>query len=98
MFFVFYFVNVLALCHYTRLFEWLSVFFLLLLSFFLLQEELLDFNGSKSATPATASDMERADGKSKNMEVQAAPGTGSILVGRVKHHALVRESHSLVIH
>ncbi|XP_033945391.1 sperm associated antigen 9a isoform X3 [Pseudochaenichthys georgianus] len=45
------------------------------------KDELLDFNGSKSATPATASDMERADGKSKNMEVQAAPGTGSILVG-----------------
>ncbi|KAF3846493.1 hypothetical protein F7725_003571 [Dissostichus mawsoni] len=46
-----------------------------------LKEELLDFNGSKSATPATASDMERADGKSKNMVVQAPPGTGSILVG-----------------
>lgn len=31
----------------------------------------------------TASDMEREDGSSKSMEVQAAPGTRSISVGRL---------------
>ncbi|XP_063759518.1 sperm associated antigen 9a isoform X3 [Eleginops maclovinus] len=47
------------------------------------KDELLDFNGSKIATPMSnlASEMEREDGKSKNMEVQAAPGTSSISVG-----------------
>uniref|UniRef100_A0A3Q4APS2 C-Jun-amino-terminal kinase-interacting protein 4 n=1 Tax=Mola mola TaxID=94237 RepID=A0A3Q4APS2_MOLML len=53
-----------------------------------LKDELSDFDGSKSATPmsTTASDMEREDGNSKSTEVQAAPGTRSISVGRVKHH------------
>lgn len=48
-----------------------------------LKDELSDFTGSKSATPmsTTASDMEREDGNSKSMEVQAAPGTRSISVG-----------------
>uniref|UniRef100_A0A8C4ITD6 C-Jun-amino-terminal kinase-interacting protein 4 n=1 Tax=Dicentrarchus labrax TaxID=13489 RepID=A0A8C4ITD6_DICLA len=48
-----------------------------------LQDELSDFTGSKSATPmsTTASDMEKEDGNSKSMEVQAAPGTRSISVG-----------------
>ncbi|XP_044186666.1 sperm associated antigen 9a isoform X3 [Thunnus albacares] len=47
------------------------------------KDELSDFNGSKSATPmsTTASDMEKEDGNSKSMEVQAAPGTRSISVG-----------------
>lgn len=47
----------------------------------------------------TASDMGREDGNSKSTEVQAAPGTRSISVGRVKHHetALVTESHPLVL-
>ncbi|XP_029692725.1 C-Jun-amino-terminal kinase-interacting protein 4-like isoform X6 [Takifugu rubripes] len=47
------------------------------------KDELLDFTGSKSATPmsTTASDMEREDGNSKSTEVQAAPGTRSISVG-----------------
>ncbi|XP_038554495.1 sperm associated antigen 9a isoform X1 [Micropterus salmoides] len=47
------------------------------------KDELSDFTGSKSATPmsTTASDMEREDGNSKSMEVQAAPGTRSISVG-----------------
>uniref|UniRef100_A0A8C4IUG7 Sperm associated antigen 9a n=1 Tax=Dicentrarchus labrax TaxID=13489 RepID=A0A8C4IUG7_DICLA len=48
-----------------------------------LKDELSDFTGSKSATPmsTTASDMEKEDGNSKSMEVQAAPGTRSISVG-----------------
>uniref|UniRef100_A0A669AZP3 C-Jun-amino-terminal kinase-interacting protein 4 n=1 Tax=Oreochromis niloticus TaxID=8128 RepID=A0A669AZP3_ORENI len=48
-------------------------------------DELSDFTGSKSATPmsTTASDMEREDGNSKSTEVQAAPGTRTISVGRV---------------
>lgn len=52
----------------------------------LFQDELSDFTGSKSATPmsTTASDMEREDGNSKSTEVQAAPGTRSISVGRVR--------------
>uniref|UniRef100_A0A8C4P0U9 C-Jun-amino-terminal kinase-interacting protein 4 n=1 Tax=Dicentrarchus labrax TaxID=13489 RepID=A0A8C4P0U9_DICLA len=47
------------------------------------KDELSDFTGSKSATPmsTTASDMEKEDGNSKSMEVQAAPGTRSISVG-----------------
>uniref|UniRef100_UPI0037E99AB4 sperm associated antigen 9a isoform X2 n=1 Tax=Semicossyphus pulcher TaxID=241346 RepID=UPI0037E99AB4 len=47
-----------------------------------LKDELSDF-GSKSVTQmsTTASDMEREDGTSKSMEVQAAPGTRSISVG-----------------
>ncbi|XP_075994925.1 C-Jun-amino-terminal kinase-interacting protein 4-like isoform X2 [Genypterus blacodes] len=44
-----------------------------------LKDELSDFSGSKSATPA--SDTEREDGTSKSAEVQAAPGTRSISVG-----------------
>uniref|UniRef100_A0A8C9YD78 C-Jun-amino-terminal kinase-interacting protein 4 n=1 Tax=Sander lucioperca TaxID=283035 RepID=A0A8C9YD78_SANLU len=52
---------------------------------FSLQDELSDFTGSKSATPmsTTTSDMEREEGNSKSTEVQAAPGTRSISVGRV---------------
>ncbi|KAM9392791.1 sperm associated antigen 9a isoform 1-T1 [Pholidichthys leucotaenia] len=48
-----------------------------------LKDELSDLTGSKSATPmsTTTSDMEREDGNSKSMEVQAAPGTRSISVG-----------------
>ncbi|KAM7386725.1 hypothetical protein PAMA_009377 [Pampus argenteus] len=48
-----------------------------------LKDELSDITGSKSATPmsTTASDTEKEDGRSKNMEVQAAPGTRSISVG-----------------
>ncbi|XP_062294380.1 sperm associated antigen 9a isoform X2 [Scomber scombrus] len=48
-----------------------------------LKDELSDFNGSKSATPMStaAPDMEKEDGNSKSMEVQAAPGTRSISVG-----------------
>lgn len=44
-----------------------------------------DFTGSKSATPmsTTASDMEREDRNSKSTEVQAAPGTRSISVGKL---------------
>ncbi|KAM4530161.1 sperm associated antigen 9a isoform 4-T4 [Odontesthes bonariensis] len=47
------------------------------------KDELSDFPGSKPATPmpTTASDMEKEDGNSKSMEVQAAPGTRSISVG-----------------
>lgn len=47
-----------------------------------------DFTGSKSATPmsTTASDMDRDDGNSKSMEVQAVPGTRSISVGTVKYY------------
>lgn len=50
------------------------------------QDELSDFTGSKSATPmsTTASDVEREDGSSKSAEVQAAPGTRSISVGRLQ--------------
>uniref|UniRef100_A0A8C9YJD6 Sperm associated antigen 9a n=1 Tax=Sander lucioperca TaxID=283035 RepID=A0A8C9YJD6_SANLU len=50
-----------------------------------LKDELSDFTGSKSATPmsTTTSDMEREEGNSKSTEVQAAPGTRSISVGRV---------------
>lgn len=49
------------------------------------QDELSDFTGSKSATPmsTTASDMEREDGNSRSTEVQAAPGTRSISVGKI---------------
>lgn len=55
------------------------------LFFFFRQDELSDFTGSKSATPmsTTASDMEREDGNSKSREVQAAPGTRSISVGKI---------------
>ncbi|KAM9745071.1 sperm associated antigen 9a isoform 3-T3 [Menidia menidia] len=47
------------------------------------KDELSDVSGSKSATPmsTTTSDMEKEDGNSKSMEVQAAPGTRSISVG-----------------
>uniref|UniRef100_A0A3B5B0A4 RH1 domain-containing protein n=1 Tax=Stegastes partitus TaxID=144197 RepID=A0A3B5B0A4_9TELE len=57
-----------------------------------LKDELSDFTGSKSATPmsTTASDMERDDGNSKSTEVQAAPGTRSISVGRVKSSGTYR--------
>lgn len=52
-----------------------------------------DFTGSKSATPmsTTASDMEREDRSSKSTEVQAAPGTRSISVGKimVKHSGIL---------
>lgn len=52
-----------------------------------------DFTGSKSATPmsTTASDMEREDRNSKSTEVQAAPGTRSISVGKimVKHSGIL---------
>ncbi|XP_072224473.1 sperm associated antigen 9a isoform X4 [Leuresthes tenuis] len=48
-----------------------------------LKDELSDIAGSKSAAPmsTTASDMEKEDGNSKSMEVQAGPGTRSISVG-----------------
>ncbi|TNN57643.1 C-Jun-amino-terminal kinase-interacting protein 4 [Liparis tanakae] len=46
-----------------------------------LKDELSDLAGSKSATMSTASDLEKGDGKSRSTEVQAAPGTRSILVG-----------------
>lgn len=53
-----------------------------------LQDELSDLPGSKSATPMStaASDAEREGGNSKSAEVQAAPGTRSISVGKIKHH------------
>uniref|UniRef100_A0A7N6AZP0 RH2 domain-containing protein n=1 Tax=Anabas testudineus TaxID=64144 RepID=A0A7N6AZP0_ANATE len=59
-----------------------------------LKDELSDFTGSKSATPmsTTASDLEKEDGNSKSTEVQAAPGTRSISVGRVKHHQTAADS------
>lgn len=57
------------------------------------QDELSDFTGSKSATPmsTTASEMEREDRSSKSTEVQAAPGTRSISVGKmmVKHSGIL---------
>ncbi|XP_054462930.1 sperm associated antigen 9a isoform X4 [Anoplopoma fimbria] len=46
-----------------------------------LKDELSEFPGSKSPMSTTASDMEKGDGNSKSMEVQAAPGTRSISVG-----------------
>lgn len=54
-------------------------------TFFSRQDELSDITGSQSATPmsTTASDMEREDGNSKSTEVQAAPGTRSISVGKL---------------
>ncbi|XP_054462928.1 sperm associated antigen 9a isoform X2 [Anoplopoma fimbria] len=45
------------------------------------KDELSEFPGSKSPMSTTASDMEKGDGNSKSMEVQAAPGTRSISVG-----------------
>uniref|UniRef100_A0AAQ6A6K0 C-Jun-amino-terminal kinase-interacting protein 4 n=1 Tax=Amphiprion ocellaris TaxID=80972 RepID=A0AAQ6A6K0_AMPOC len=59
-----------------------------------LKDELSDFTGSKSATPmsTTASDMEREDGNSKSTEVQAAPGTRSISVGRATYSHVIYSS------
>lgn len=66
----------------SPVFEYISVI-LLYLRFVSLQDELSDLAGSKSVTMSTASDMEKGDGNSKSTEVQAAPGTRSILVGKV---------------